>query len=147
VLRLKAAGVSGNEIARRVGVASSTVRLTLKRLANRPPADTQLCRTNGLAKRHPDTPSRDTRHDGSYGRGVLFRASPAGRFPQGISQVATLVQLRPGGNAPRALQYFRNSTGRTCACNGVRQSMTARRPLSAEGRIEGAAITPSRPRI
>src|SRR4030088_2650970 len=32
VLRLKAAGVSGNEIARRVGVASSTVRLTLKRL-------------------------------------------------------------------------------------------------------------------
>jgi transposase len=33
VLRLSAAGVSGNEIARRVGVASSTVRLTLKRLA------------------------------------------------------------------------------------------------------------------
>jgi hypothetical protein len=33
VLRLKAAGVSGNENARRVGVASSTVRLTLKRLA------------------------------------------------------------------------------------------------------------------
>jgi transposase len=32
VLRLKAAEVSGNEIARRVGVASSTVRLTLKRL-------------------------------------------------------------------------------------------------------------------
>jgi hypothetical protein len=33
VLRLKAAGVSGNEIARRVGVAPSTVRLTIKRLA------------------------------------------------------------------------------------------------------------------
>ena len=33
VLRLNAAGVSSNEIARRVGVASSTVRLTLKRLA------------------------------------------------------------------------------------------------------------------
>jgi len=33
VLRLNAAGVSGNEIARRVGVAPSTVRLTLKRLA------------------------------------------------------------------------------------------------------------------
>jgi len=33
VLRLKAAGVSGNEIARRVGVAPSTVRLTLKRLS------------------------------------------------------------------------------------------------------------------
>jgi transposase len=33
VLRLKAAGLSGNEIARRVGVAPSTVRLTLKRLA------------------------------------------------------------------------------------------------------------------
>jgi transposase len=33
VLRLTAAAVSGNEIARRVGVASSTVRLTLKRLA------------------------------------------------------------------------------------------------------------------
>src|SRR6202047_4636019 len=33
VLRWKAAGVSGNEIARRVGVAPSTVRLTLKRLA------------------------------------------------------------------------------------------------------------------
>src|SRR5271169_2382031 len=33
MLRLNAAGVSGNEIARRVGVASSTVRLTLKRLA------------------------------------------------------------------------------------------------------------------
>ena len=32
VLWLKAAGVSGNEIARRVGVAPSTVRLTLKRL-------------------------------------------------------------------------------------------------------------------
>src|SRR5947208_1005893 len=32
VLRLNAAGVSGNEIARRVGVAASTVRLTLKRL-------------------------------------------------------------------------------------------------------------------
>src|SRR5215216_5419559 len=33
VLRLNAAGVSGNEIARRVGVAPSTLRLTLKRLA------------------------------------------------------------------------------------------------------------------
>ena len=33
VLRLTAAGVSGNEIARRVGVAPSTIRLTLKRLA------------------------------------------------------------------------------------------------------------------
>src|SRR4051795_11960182 len=33
VLRLKAAGISGNEIARRVGVAPSTVRLTLQRLA------------------------------------------------------------------------------------------------------------------
>src|SRR5712692_5505252 len=33
VLRLNAAGISGNEIARRVGVAPSTVRLTLKRLA------------------------------------------------------------------------------------------------------------------
>src|ERR1700680_4076798 len=33
VFGLKAAGVSGNEIARRVGVAPSTVRLTLKRLA------------------------------------------------------------------------------------------------------------------
>ncbi len=33
VLRLKAAGVSGNEIARRLGVAPSTVRLTLQRLA------------------------------------------------------------------------------------------------------------------
>jgi len=33
VLRLNAAGVPGNEIARRVGVAPSTVRLTLKRLA------------------------------------------------------------------------------------------------------------------
>src|SRR5215213_5799629 len=33
VLRLKAAGVSGNEIARRVGVARLTVRLTLKQLA------------------------------------------------------------------------------------------------------------------
>src|SRR5919106_7037091 len=33
VLRLNAAGVSGNDIARRVGVAPSTVRLTLKRLA------------------------------------------------------------------------------------------------------------------
>ena len=32
VLRLKTAGVAINEIARRVGVASSTVRLTLKRL-------------------------------------------------------------------------------------------------------------------
>ena len=32
VLRLKAAGVSGNEIARRVGVVASTVRLTLRRL-------------------------------------------------------------------------------------------------------------------
>lgn len=33
VLRLKAAGVSGNEIARRLNVASSTVRLSLQRLA------------------------------------------------------------------------------------------------------------------
>ena len=33
VVRLRAARVSGNEIARRVGVASSTVPLTLKRLA------------------------------------------------------------------------------------------------------------------
>ena len=33
VLRLKTAGLAINEIARRVGVASSTVRLTLKRLA------------------------------------------------------------------------------------------------------------------
>ena len=33
VLRLKSAGVSGNEIARRLNVASSTVRLTLQRLA------------------------------------------------------------------------------------------------------------------
>jgi Mn-dependent DtxR family transcriptional regulator len=35
VLRLRTAGVGLNEIARRVGVASSTVRLTLKRLAAR----------------------------------------------------------------------------------------------------------------
>jgi DNA-binding IclR family transcriptional regulator len=34
VLRLRTAGVGLNEIARRVGVAPSTVRLTLKRLAN-----------------------------------------------------------------------------------------------------------------
>src|ERR1700761_3549664 len=34
VLRLKTAGLSGNEIARRVGIAPSTVRLTLKRLAD-----------------------------------------------------------------------------------------------------------------
>ena len=33
VLRLKAAEVSGNEIARRLNVAPSTVRLTLQRLA------------------------------------------------------------------------------------------------------------------
>ena len=33
VLRLRTAGVGLNEIARRVGVAASTVRLTLKRLA------------------------------------------------------------------------------------------------------------------
>jgi DNA-binding MarR family transcriptional regulator len=33
VLRLKTAGVSGNEIARRLGVAPSTVRMTLQRLA------------------------------------------------------------------------------------------------------------------
>ena len=33
VLRVKTAGVSGNEIARRLNVASSTVRLTLRRLA------------------------------------------------------------------------------------------------------------------
>ena len=33
VLRLRTAGVGRNEIARRVGVAPSTVRLTLKRLA------------------------------------------------------------------------------------------------------------------
>jgi Mn-dependent DtxR family transcriptional regulator len=33
VLRLRIAGVGLNEIARRVGVAPSTVRLTLKRLA------------------------------------------------------------------------------------------------------------------
>jgi transposase len=33
VLRLRTAGVSGNEIARRLGVAPSTVRLTLQRLA------------------------------------------------------------------------------------------------------------------
>jgi transposase len=34
VLRLRTAGVGLNEIARRVGVAPYTVRLTLKRLAN-----------------------------------------------------------------------------------------------------------------
>ena len=34
VLRLRTAGVGLNEIARRVGVAPSTVRLTLKRLAS-----------------------------------------------------------------------------------------------------------------
>jgi Bacterial regulatory proteins, luxR family. len=34
VLRLRTAGVGLNEIARRVGVAPSTVRLTLKRLAD-----------------------------------------------------------------------------------------------------------------
>jgi Mn-dependent DtxR family transcriptional regulator len=33
VLRLKTAGVSGNEIARRLDLAPSTVRLTLQRLA------------------------------------------------------------------------------------------------------------------
>ena len=44
VLRLNAAGVPGNEIARRVGVASSTVRLTLKRLA-----DARLsCKVSGV---------------------------------------------------------------------------------------------------
>ena len=33
VIRLRASGVSGNEIARRLNVAPSTVRLTLRRLA------------------------------------------------------------------------------------------------------------------
>ena len=33
IIRLKSAGISGHEIARRVGVAPSTVRLTLKRVA------------------------------------------------------------------------------------------------------------------
>jgi hypothetical protein len=41
VLRLKAAGVAGNEIARRVGVVSSAVRLTLRRLG-----DAGHCRRN-----------------------------------------------------------------------------------------------------
>ena len=34
VLRLRTAGVGLNEVARRVGIAPSTVRLTLKRLAS-----------------------------------------------------------------------------------------------------------------
>jgi DNA-binding NarL/FixJ family response regulator len=33
VLRLRTAGISGNEIARRLNLAPSTVRLTLRRLA------------------------------------------------------------------------------------------------------------------
>ena len=32
IIRLKSAGISGHEIARRVGVAPSTVRLTLQRV-------------------------------------------------------------------------------------------------------------------
>jgi len=48
VIRLRASGVSGNEIARRLNVAPSTVRLTLRRLAAAglswplPAADTAL---------------------------------------------------------------------------------------------------------
>jgi hypothetical protein len=56
VRRLTAAGVSGNEIARRVGVASSTVRLTLKRLGVGPEpieALTALLKIQGLGATLP----------------------------------------------------------------------------------------------
>ena len=40
---------------------------------------TQLCWADGLAEHHIDTPSRDSRNDGSHGRGMLLRGGPDGR--------------------------------------------------------------------
>src|SRR5438067_5132760 len=69
VLRLTTAGVALNEIARRVGVAPSTVRLTLKRLATAGlswplPAETDRQRAGDGAvccRRHQARPSTSCR--------------------------------------------------------------------------------------
>jgi hypothetical protein len=136
VLRLKAAGVSGNEIARRVGVASSTVRLTLKRLASAGLSGHGLTGKNRLRSRAmqqqahipPTQPMAPCRH----------RCSPRTRPPQrrarlsernhsapSTRQVAELAQrlalassgARAGGGPPPNLG--RELWGIACALLGI----------------------------
>ena len=64
IIRLKWAGVSGHEIARRVGVAPSTVRLTLQRVAAS--ISVRLKRFSGLL-----------RSPGSEGEGFLKSSTAA----------------------------------------------------------------------
>jgi hypothetical protein len=97
VLRLKAAGVSGNEIARRVGVAPSTVRLTLKRLAAAGlgwPLPAELTDTvleaqlfTGAGKKRPSPPRRARLGSSSSRTEAQARhaANPVGRVPCGTS--------------------------------------------------------------
>jgi hypothetical protein len=79
VLWLKAAGVSGNEIARRVGVAPSTVRLTLKRLARR--------------RARLAVAGRDDRC--RAGGAALYRGRHQAGTPRGAESVAADPDLHP----------------------------------------------------
>ena len=106
VLRLKTAGVAINEIARRVGVASSTVRLTLKRLAAAglgwplPPEMTDTALEEQLftavGKKQPPTPRRARLGGGSPRAKTQARhaADPVGRVhragPRGLPLFALL---------------------------------------------------------
>src|ERR1700732_761271 len=98
VLRLRTAGLGLNEIARRVGVAPSTVRLTLKRLASAGlswplPAemtDTALeaalfaaaATKQGHRRRPPETPTLQVDRKGlTNGLQLAKKFPPAGRPP------------------------------------------------------------------
>ena len=105
VLRLNAAGVSGNEIARRVGVASSTVRLTLKRLAA---AGLELA-VAGRADRH------------RAGSAALHR----GRQEAGPSPPR---RARLGGGSPRAEAQARHAAD---PVGRVHRAASRRLPLLA----------------
>src|SRR6267143_2118829 len=91
VLRLRTSGVGLNEIARRVGVAPSTVRLTLKRLASAGlswplPAEmtdtaleTALCAAAGTKQGHRrQAGCRFRRRHGAGDRRPAYRPGPSG---------------------------------------------------------------------
>ena len=116
LLRLNAAGVSGNEIARRVGVASSTVRLTLKRLA--------------VAALSWPLPAESDRH-GARSTALYRRRQEGGSLPP--------RRARLGGGSPRAEGQASTSSADTVGRvhRGAFRRPFARRPLSERERHTG----------
>jgi transposase-like protein len=130
VLRLKTAGVAINEIARRVGVASSTVRLTLKRLAAAGlgwplPAEMtdtaleeQLFTAVGKKQGHRRLAEPVARLLARAGHGAALMAIPAlGEWPTSIDWLAigmitAGVYLASGAPAPGWTAKIPYATGR-----------------------------------